>query len=246
VCLFMEPETKGGGIKLKKYVILFLVLLIGASFVPSAYADLTYDIMPLEGLSTQSVLISVRDTFITGDYKQFMYVFFDGILMVDRMPCIDMKNGEYMYLWDKSIVPPKAANSYGRHLITIWIETEYGLRKTHHAYYTIKDGVPSTVESWELYVAAHPEILVQLRGPVGPKGDTGAEGGAGARGVKGEAGAVGPPGAMGLQGIQGLQGPQGVQGEPASLALLGIGVGLGVMVSVIFTVFYAKRRNETQ
>jgi len=231
---------------MKKVIIVVLVLLLGASFVSVASAATTYDIMPTSGLSTQSILVSVRGDPFQGDYKQYMSVFFEGIMVKDRVLCVDLKNGNYRYMWDQSFIPPKGANGYGQHRITIWLETEFGVRKTLYYTYTIIDGMPGTVDAWELYVAAHPEILVQLRGPVGPKGDTGAEGGAGARGVKGEVGAVGPPGAMGLQGIPGIQGPQGTQGEPASLMFLGLGVGLGVMVSVIFTVFYAKRREGTQ
>jgi len=245
VCHYMELETKGR-IAMKKVIIVVLVLLLGASFVSVASAATTYDIMPTSGLSTQSILVSVRGDPFQGDYKQYMSVFFEGIMVKDRVLCVDLKNGNYRYMWDQSFIPPKGANGYGQHRITIWLETEFGVRKTLYYTYTIIDGMPGTVDAWELYVAAHPEILVQLRGPVGPKGDTGAEGGAGARGVKGEVGAVGPPGAMGLQGIPGIQGPQGTQGEPASLMFLGLGVGLGVMVSVIFTVFYAKRREGTQ
>ena len=245
MCHYMELETKGR-IAMKKVIIVVLVLLLGASFVSVASAATTYDIMPTSGLSTQSILVSVRGDPFQGDYKQYMSVFFEGIMVKDRVLCVDLKNGNYRYMWDQSFIPPKGANGYGQHRITIWLETEFGVRKTLYYTYTIIDGMPGTVDAWELYVAAHPEILVQLRDPVGPKGDTGAEGGAGARGVKGEVGAVGPPGAMGLQGIPGIQGPQGTQGEPASLMFLGLGVGLGVMVSVIFTVFYAKRREGTQ
>ena len=236
---------------MKKVIIVFLVLLIGASSFPSARADLTYDIMPLSGLSTQSIFISVRDSFITGDYKQVMYVFFDGVLMVDRMPCIDLKNGEYMYLWDKSIVPPKAVSGYGRHLITIWIETEYGLRKTHHGYYTITDGVPSTVESWEQFLEEHPEILIQIRGPKGDPGEPGAAGGAGARGAKGDTGNPGvinydqlwstvPPDM--LLSLKGEQGIRGLQGEAASPVVIGIGCVVSVIASCVFTWYYAQRK----
>ena len=231
---------------MKKVIIVFLVLLIGASSFPSARADLTYDIMPLSGLSTQSIFISVRDSFITGDYKQVMYVFFDGVLMVDRMPCIDLKNGEYMYLWDKSIVPPKAVSGYGRHLITIWIETEYGLRKTHHGYYTITDGVPGTVESWEQFLEKYPEIVAQLRGP---KGDTGEAGGAGARGAKGETGAVGPTAQVDYNQIwlsvppeilDQLKGEPGDQGESASNILLAAVLVINLLASFLFAWYFSK------
>ena len=179
----IHRSNKSGGFRLKKIFLLVLVCLFCIPSVPSVRADLSFDIMPLEGPSTQSIFISVRDKPIDGDYKQYMSVFFDGVLVVDRLLCVDLKNGEYMYLWDKSITVPKSVNGYGRHLITVWIETEYGLRNTHHAYYTITDGLPNTVESWLKMLEDHPEILVQLRGPKGDTGGPGAAGGAGARGA---------------------------------------------------------------
>jgi len=254
VYLFMELETKGG-IKLKKVIIVVLVILFGASFVSVASAATTYDIMPTSGLSTQSVLVSVRGDPFQGDYKQYMSVFIDGIMVKDRILCVDLKNGNYRYMWDQSFVPPKGANGFGQHRITIWIETEFGLRKTLYYTYTITDGLPGTVDSWELYIAAHPEILTQIQGPKGDQGNTGA---AGDRGAKGDTGTRGPAAQIDynalwlsvppdvLAQLKGEPGTPGAQGEPASLTLLGIGVGLGVMVSVIFTVFYAKRREGTQ
>ena len=244
-----------GGFRLKKLLLLVLMCLLGASLVPLAHAGLTYDIMPTSGLSTQSILVSVRNDPITGDYKQYVYVFIDGIMVKDRVLCVDLKNSNYRYLWDLSFVPPKGANGYGQHRITIWVETEFGLRKTLYYTYTITDGLPGTVDSWELYIAAHPEILTQIQGPKGDQGNTGA---AGDRGAKGDTGTRGPAAQIDynalwlsvppdvLAQLKGEPGTPGAQGEPASLTLLGIGVGLGVMVSVIFTVFYAKRREGTQ
>jgi len=236
---------------MKKTFILFLVLLIGASSFPSAKADLTYDIMPLSGLSTQSIFISVRDKPIIGDYKQYMYAFIDGVMVVDRALCVDQKDGTYMYLWDKTIPIPKAVNGYGRHLITVWVETEYGLRNTHHAYYTITDGLPDTVESWLEMLEDHPEILVQLRGPQGDAGAPGAAGGAGARGAKGEQGDSGvvdyaqlwatvPPDVLIL--MRGEQGVRGLQGEAASPVVIGIGCVVSVIASCVFTWYYAQRK----
>ena len=204
---------------MNKKIIILTTLIILALMVPFVYAEITYDIMPKEGLSTQSILVSVRNDPITGDYKQYMYVFIDGIMVVDRMLCVDLKNGNYMYLWDKSITPPKAASGYGRHLITIWVETEYGLRKTLYFYYNILDGLPSTVDSWELFIKENPAFIKEIQGP---KGDTGAQGPQGERGTKGEKGESGPMGAPGIQGLTGLpgiQGVQGIKGEPGSVSI---------------------------
>ena len=231
---------------MKKFVYLFLVCLFCIPSVPTAFADLTYDIMPLSGLSTQSIFISVRDKPIDGDYKQYMYVFFDGVMVVDRMLCVDLKNSNYLYLWDKTIPIPKAVNGYGRHLVTIWIETEYGLRNIKNAYYTITDGLPSTVESWLEMLEDHPEILVQLRGP---KGDTGEAGGAGARGVKGETGAVGPTAQVDYNQnwlsvppeiLDQLKGEPGDQGESASNILLAAVFVINLFASWLFAWYFSK------
>jgi len=236
---------------LKKIVILVLVCLFCIPSVPSVRADLSFDIMPLEGPSTQSIFISVRDKPIDGDYKQYMSVFFDGVLVVDRMLCVDLKNSNYMYLWDKSITVPKSVNGYGRHLITIWIETEYGLRKKLHAYYSITDGLPNTVESWLKMLEDHPEILAEIRGPKGDAGAPGAAGGAGARGAKGEQGDPGvvdyaqlwatvPPDVLVL--MRGEQGVRGLQGEAASPVVIGIGCVVSVVASTVIMYLYTQRK----
>ena len=234
---------------MKKTLVLVLVCLFCIQFVPVASAELTYDVMPTSGLSTQSILVSVRNDPITGDYKQYMYVFIDGVMVKDRVLCVDLKNGNYRYLWDLTFVPPKGANGFGQHRITIWIETEFGVRKTLYYTYTITDGLPGTVASWEQYIAAHPEILVQLQGP---KGDPGAVGGAGARGAKGDTGARGqiaeinyadlwasvPPGV--LVEMKGEPGAPGVQGDPASMVTLAVSCVVSVIASAMFTWYYAK------
>ena len=248
MCHYMELETKGR-IAMKKVIIVVLVLLLGASFVSVASAATTYDIMPTSGLSTQSILVSVRGDPFQGDYKQYMSVFFEGIMVKDRVLCVDLKNGNYRYMWDQSFIPPKGANGYGQHRITIWLETEFGVRKTLYYTYTIIDGMPGTVDAWELYVAAHPEILVQLHGPVGPKGDTGAEGGAGARGVKGEVGAVGPTAQVDYNQIwlsvppvilDQLKGEPGDQGESASNILLAAVFVINLLASFLFAWYFSK------
>ena len=236
---------------MKKLFLLVLVCLFCIPSVLSVRADLSFDIMPLEGPSTQSIFVSVRDKPIDGNYKQYMSVFFDGVLVVDRMLCVDLKNSNYMYLWDKSITVPKSVNGYGRHLITIWVETEYGLRKKLHAYYSITDGLPGTVESWLMMLEDHPEILAEIRGP---KGDTGEAGGAGARGAKGETGARGPvaeidyavlwasvpPEVLAL--MKGEPGVRGPQGEPPSMILFALTFIVSVIGSAVFTWFYAQKK----
>jgi hypothetical protein len=65
-------------------------------------------------------------------------------------------------------------------------------------------------------------VVVNIRGPQGPKGDPGPKGDAGARGAAGPQGQQGVQGPAGPQGLQGLQGPAGEQGPAGPQGLQGI------------------------
>jgi len=219
--------------KLKFLIILVLLF----SSIPLAKAALTYDVMPSEGLSTQQILIAVRDDPIRGDYQQYVNLFWDGqLLEYYRVPAIDLKNDLYEYRWDLKFKPPVTANTFGKHMITIWIETEYGLRKTLHYQYEIKDGLPTTVKAWEDYIKQHPEILRQL---VGPQGQLGPQGIQGIPGEKGERGAQGNQGIQGVKGDRGELGPIGPQGEPSPVSFT---PSIVSYIASIATLLFLKRR----
>ena len=213
-----------------------IILVLFFSSIPLAQAALSYDVMPSRGLSTQQILLVVREDPIRNDYQQYIYVFWDGVPIITRQAAIDLKNGDYEYRWDITFKPPVTANTYGDHMITIWIETQYGLRKTLRYQYTITDGLPTTVKAWEDYLKQHPEILAQLVGPKGPPGPQGVKGDIG---EKGERGAQGNQGIQGVKGDRGEVGPIGPQGESSPISYTPSMVSY---VASIATLLFLKRR----
>ena len=213
----------------------FLILIILSATIPTASAALTYDVMPTEGPATQNILIAVRDSPITGDYQQYIYIFWDGVPLINRQAAIDHKNDLYEYRWDVSIKPPTTAATYGKHRITIWVETEYGLRKTLYYQYTVTDGLPETVQAWEEYLELHPEILLELTGPQGPPGPQGEQGPQGSRGEKGNTGEPGD------QGPQGIQGPRGIQGEPGETKIFYALVAVSTIINLAASYMIHRR-----
>ena len=204
---------------MNKKIITLTTLIILALMVPFVYAEITYDLMPKSGPASQPILVIIRDSPITGDYKQYAYVFWDSIPVITRQLCVDLKNGFYEYRWDLSITPPKTANSYGKHTVIIWVETEYGLMKTRTYQYTITDGTPTTAEAWEQFIKENPAFIKEIQGPKGDTGTQGPQGERGTKGEKGESGPMGAPGIQGLTGLPGIQGVQGIKGEPGSVSI---------------------------
>ena len=223
---------------------IFIILIFLSILTPTAYAETTYDVMPKSGTSTQPILIIIRDTPITNDYKQYVYVFWDAIPVINRQLCVDLKNGEYEYRWDLSITPPKTANSYGKHFIVIWVETEFGLRKTLTYQYKITDGTPTTIEAWEQFINENPDFINAITGPKGDTGPIGPQGPRGANGEKGERGSQGTPGIQGNLGLQGVTGQQGTQGEPGAPAppsTVIMASSFSAICSMMFTYYWVKR-----
>jgi hypothetical protein len=224
-----------------------LALFLTSTFNPTQAAtySLTYDVMPHSGIGTQQILVVVRDTPMTGDYKQYIYIFWDSIPVINRQLCIDLKNGFYEYRWDITFTPPKTANNYGAHMIYIWVETEYGLRKTLTYQYHITDGEITSAEAWEQFIAANPEFIEAIRGPPGPEGPVGPEGQMGETGSRGPVGPVGVDGLVGPIGLQGPVGPQGPPGENTPILVpLVTGLVLNAALSCVFIVWYMKREAQ--
>lgn len=209
---------------------LLLVLVIGSLFlVPFVAAiEANYAVMPPEGISTQPILIIVRGEPTTSPEPLFLYIFWDGVTLVNREPSPKIANAiTYQRIWDKTITPPALYSSYGKHTINIWVENINGDLDKMSYQYMITDGVPS-VSDWDDYLEDHPNILAELIGPQGPIGPNGTQGDAGinAVGARGEVGATGP---QGIQGIQGVPGPPGDNGSA------GI-TWLAFLLTYIFTV----------
>ena len=230
-------------------IILFLIVTPNASAI-----DFDYNVMPLEGLSTQQILILIRSKPIESSETQYLYLFWDNIPIISRQADITNKNGIHTHRWDITFTPPKTANSYGKHRISMWVETEFGLIEKELYQYEILDGIPN-LSTWESYIKDHPEVLAQITGPMGPIGKTGAPGEAGERGARG---VQGDPGIIGLQGDvgeTGQRGPIGATGENGSFSvtqvffvcilstIVTIGVLYGLLeIGLLSTVLEAKLR----
>ena len=235
---------------MKKFLVLVLMCLLGASLVPVAEAtiDAKYEVMPYRGPYDQKINIYVRCLPVIDAEAKTLYLFWDK-MQINKLPSTQIaKTANYQHSWDISLLPPAGYNSEGKHDIDIWIENRDGEVKKLYWSYTITDGVPP-ISAWERYIAAHPEILAQL---TGPKGETGAVGGAGARGAKGETGARGPVAEIDYAQLWAsvpsevlvqMRGERGIQGAPASNMVIGIGCVVSVVASAVFTWAYAQRKD---
>ena len=238
---------------MKKIVVLVLMCLLGASLVPVALATIeaTYTVMPYSGPFDQKINIYLRCQPLTDTDIKTVYLFWNRVQIGAKLTSTKIgTTANYQHLWDISFTPPVGDNFEGTNSIEIWIENAAGERVVKYWSYTITDGGAPPVDAWARYIAEHPEILAQLRGPVGPVGPAGAPG-VGVRGVKGEDGAPAiidyaqlwatiPPEMM--LSLKGEQGIQGVQGESASPVVIGIGCVVSIVASAVFTWFYAQRK----
>lgn len=221
---------------------LFLTVIIGVLlFVPVGYGavDAVYDVMPGRGISTQPILILIRGEPTTSPEPLYLYIYWDGIPIISREICPKLgTTGTYQRIWDKTIIPPKLYNSYGKHSLQIWVENLNGDRDKMIYSYTITDGVPN-VEKWDDFIKDNPDLLKYLIGPEGPKGDTGPRGidGVDAVGTKGDTGATGP------QGVPGIQGISGPRGEKGSAGITYLGFFFSYLFAVV-TMVLLKRRDK--
>ena len=216
--------------------LLVLILLLGLAIPSVSALSFNYDVLPPEGTSTQQILILIRSEPITTSEAQYLYLAWDGIPIRIRLADIPNKDGTHTHRWDVQFTPPATANSYGKHRISIWIETQYGLIEKEYYNYDILDGLPSTVQAWEDYLKQHPEILRQLVGPQGPPGPQGTQG---IPGEKGNTGSQGNQGIQGVKGERGEVGPIGPQGEPSPVSFT---PSIVSYIASIATMLILKRR----
>jgi len=176
-----------------------IIVLISALLIPvyqiQAYTlpkRLTVYLRPNEGPSGTEALVMVRVWPESGSSIIYLYVFYDGISLVEREPSEEVwwksTSIRYAYSWDRTITIPESTK--GNHTVEVWLEYTLGKFSKQEANFTVTD--PPFIE-----------IL---------QGADGADGATGPRGAPGPIGNVGPQGLRGQQGLQGPRGPPGLQG----------------------------------
>ena len=171
---------------------------------------------PDEGPSDTEALVMVRAKPVRIGYKEYteilyLYVFFDGVNLVERVP--SKKVGElYAYSWDATIMIPESRK--GNYTIEVWLEYALGKFIVCESIFTVTDS---------------PFIDVIQ----GAKGETGATGPRGPPGV----GSVGPQGPQGVQGIPGMRGPSGPQGPQGTPGVVLQTIGDRSIISLGLSVF---------
>jgi len=192
----------------KKKLALIIGLILSALLIPvcqiQAYTlptRLTVYLRPDEGPSGTETLVMVRVRPESGSSILYLYVFYDGISLVEREPSEEVwwksTSIRYAYSWDRTITIPESTK--GNHTIEVWLEYTLGKFSKHKASFTVTD----------------PPFIEVLQGVDGVDGAAGATG---PRGAPGPIGNVGPQGLRGPQGAgpPGPEGPQGPQGPPGS------------------------------
>jgi len=217
---------------------LVLLLILLAGLVPLVSAlDASYEVMPHSGPSDQQILVWVRTEPLIDTNHYVAYVFWDNILIVDRLTDTALKNGQYKHSWDIKITPPAGHNYEGDHKIDIWIEGPGGDKKELRYQYTVTDGAPPA--KWiEQFLKEHPEYLAAITGPTGPPGETGTPGTQGPPGPRGQQGTQGN---TGPQGQTGPQGPKGPQGEPAPATQGITATAAASIITLIASVLVTRR-----
>ena len=171
---------------------LLICLIVLALAMPFCLAAEPYKVKlylrPDEGPSdTETLLVMVRAKPERGSRILYLYVFYDGINLVEREPSREVDK-RYAYSWDATITIPKSTK--GGHTVEVWLEYSLGKFVKREATFTVTDS---------------PFIEV-IQGATGPRGVPGAPG---------PMGNEGPLGPQGVQGIQGVPGPRGPQGDPS-------------------------------
>lgn len=193
---------------------LTLLVIILCATTPLALGAISFNswsvtAYPNQGTTTGEILILVRVAPINGLNPLYVYVFYDGVCLIQRQAS-PVANTIYTYSWDLKVKPPATASAtaYGDHTITVRIEEASGAMETKNITYKIVDGLPQG-EWWKSLPKAYFDYVK------GAKGDQGDVGPAGPQGEKGDIGATGVQGPIGEQGAQGPAGPVGAQGKPA-------------------------------
>lgn len=156
---------------------------------------LTVYLRPEEGMNGTEALVMVRVLPQSGSSIFYLYVFYDGITLVEREPSEETSAQRYAYSWDMAITIP-AETMAGNHTIDVWLEYTLGRFIKREATFTVTD--PPFIE------------VKGETGETGPRGEQGPRGPAGPRGPEG-------PRAVGLPGPQGPIGSVGPRGPPGAV-----------------------------
>jgi len=205
-------------------------LIISALLIPAyqtqAAEAVTVYLHPDEGPSGTETLVMVRAR--SGSNILYLYVFYDGINLVEREPSKEVggRYTYYTYSWDATITIPESMK--GNHTIEVWLEYSPGKFSKCESNFTVTDS---------------PFIEV-IQGERGEKGETGAgppgETIVGPEGPSGEAviGPQGPPG-------ESVIGPQGTPGVvPKSIGDRSIIALTFSILSILMTVAFAIDRRR--
>jgi hypothetical protein len=147
---------------------------------------------PEEGSTTQSITLLVRmvDTETTGTTPRYVYVFYDGVLIIKASTSTYSSTTKlYTYRWDLAFTVPQTseATAYGDHVVTVRLEDYDGSYSEDELEYTITEGTPKDTaidyeklwqnvpeeffaKIWE-YIPA--TILATMKGETGAKGQDG-------------------------------------------------------------------------
>ncbi|GAF89646.1 unnamed protein product [marine sediment metagenome] len=180
-----------------------LLILVYQTQTAEAYTlptQLTVYLRPDEGLNGTEALVMVRVRPESGSSIFYLYVFYDGVSLVEREPSEETSAQRYAYSWDMTITIP-AESTTGNHTIDVWLEYTLGRFIKCEATFTVTDNPPFI------------EVI---------QGVDGAAGATGPRGAPGPIGNVGPQGLRGPQGAgpPGPEGPQGPQGPPGPISMM--------------------------
>jgi len=196
----------------RKRKLALIIVLISALLIPvcqtQAYTlpkRLTVYLRPDEGTSDTETLVMVRVWPESGSSIIYLYVFYDGISLVEREPSEEVwwksTSIRYAYSWDMTVTIPESTK--GNHTVEVWLEYTLGKFSKQVANFTVTD----------------PPFIEVLQGADGEDGADGATGATGPRGASGPIGNVGPPGLRGPQGLQGPQGPEGRRGPTGPVSM---------------------------
>jgi len=166
--------------------------------------QLTVYLRPDEGMNGTEALIMVRVRPESGYSIFYLYVFYDGVSLVEREPSEETTTKRYAYSWDMTITIP-AETTKGNHTIDVWLEYTLGRFIKREATFTVT-GSPFI------------EVVQGEPGPVGPRGEPGPRG------------ATGPTGDTGSQGLRGVQGPSGPPGPVGSVGPQGPTGSVSMMI----------------
>ncbi len=217
-----------------------LLILVYQTQTAEAYTlptQLTVYLRPDEGLNGTEALVMVRVLPPSGSKPFYLYVFCDGISLVEREPSEEAwwesTSIRYAYSWDLTITIP-AESTTGNHTVDVWLEYTLGRFIKREATFTVT-GPPfieviqgETNEYEERFKEIEEKIDAREPGPQGPRGVQGVQGPPGTPGVS----VRGPIGPTGSVGPQGPPGPVSMMADKRSMVATVVSV-ISLLLSIV-------------